>query len=338
MAESKMMKATELGGIDMPSDCENIAGFYIPPRAKTLKQLLQYTTVEHLLASHGQIVSILSSDTVQTALQTFRDHNVLSVPVYRGDGNSKFIGLLDTSDILEYFLSLNSDEWESKFFQTTIKDLVEVSKFNPTQMVTVGTSLLDVLGVLSKGDTHRVGVLDPNSNALFNIVSQMSLIQFLSRNISLLDAEMKNVPVSEFMKQIVQVENIPTDTITHKAFEYLFRQNISAAAVVDMNGKVTDTLSTSDIVGVLYDKFTNMHSIISLFLSSTRRTKAVKPPIVCKLSDTFEYTLLKLGSTKVHRLWVVDGDDNRYLGLVNLTNILFFCARMWLEQEDLNNI
>eukprot|EP00026_Physarum_polycephalum_P005953 Phypoly_transcript_05992.p1 GENE.Phypoly_transcript_05992~~Phypoly_transcript_05992.p1 ORF type:complete len:284 (-),score=30.26 Phypoly_transcript_05992:929-1780(-) len=270
--ESKL-KATELGGIESvcSGEPENVSGFYIPPRAKTIKQLLQYTTVEHLLASHGHIAYVVSSDTVETALQAFRDHNVLSVPVY-SDDNSKFIGFADTSDILEYFLSLKKEEWEPKFLQTRIKDLIEVSKFTPTPVVSVGTPLLDVLGILSKGDTHRVGITDPaNSNLLFNVISQMSLVQFIARNISLFETNTLNTPVSEFMKQIVRVETIPSDTPTHKAFGYLFEKNISGAAVVDESGKVVDTLSASDIVGVLYDKCSHMDSAVSLFLSSTRR-------------------------------------------------------------------
>lgn len=40
----------------------------------------------------------------------------------------------------------------------------------------------------------------------------MSLIQFIARNVSLIEKEMKEAPVSKFMKQIITVETIPTDT------------------------------------------------------------------------------------------------------------------------------
>lgn len=328
------MKATEIGGNEpiTSNPDEHVYGHFIPPRAKSLKQLLQHTTVEHVLASHGDIHSITSSDTVETALQTFRDHCVSSVPVYVGDKNSKFIGLLDTKDVLEYFLSL-SKEQRHEFFQKKVGDLAEVSKFSPTQIVPVGTPLLEVLPALAKGDVHRVGVKDPASDSLFNIISQMTLVQFIARNISMLETKLRNVPVSDFMKQIISVENIPSDTNTHKSFEYLFRNNISAAAIVNSDGIVTDTLSMSDLVGMLYDKLEHIDSSVLSFLSSTRRTKSTKPPITCQLTDTLEYTLLKLASTKVHRLWVVDGESNRYLGLVSLTDILAFFAREFTDAQ-----
>ncbi len=47
-------------------------GFYIPPKATTLEELLERTTVEHLLANHGHLFSILYNYTIETALQVFR--------------------------------------------------------------------------------------------------------------------------------------------------------------------------------------------------------------------------------------------------------------------------
>jgi hypothetical protein len=39
---------------------------------------------------------------------------------------------------------------------------------------------------------------------------------------------------------------------------------------------VIDTLSVTDIVGVLYDKCAHMDLPVAVFLSSTRRTKVIK--------------------------------------------------------------
>jgi len=311
-----------------------VEGFYIPPRAKTLEELLRFTTVEHLLASHGNIHSVFDTDTVETTLRSFKDNNVQSVPVYSSADKLKFLGMVDTVDILAYMLSLGVDKLGPGFFQTEIGGLVGLSKFSPTPTVPLGTSLIEVLKILQKGESHRVGVVDPATKSLYNIISQMSLIQFISRNISLMGENLRNKPVHKFMKQIVQVHNVPFDAKTLSAFEYLFKGNISAAAVVDAAGQVLDTLSTFDIVGFLNDEqFELANRIVFKFLYSTRRTKAVKPPIVCDLNDTLEYVLLKLASTRVHRLWVV-GESNKYLGLVNLTNVLHAVAFELLETAE----
>lgn len=330
------MKAKEMGGAvekSVPCADENVSGYYIPPRAKNVQQLLQYTTVEHLLASHGHIHSAIETDTVETALQSFIDNSIQSIPVYSSKNQSKYLGLVDTTDILDFFFSLSREQLYTDFFQTSLGQLVEMSKIESTPMVSIGTPLIDVLQILSTGETHRIGVRDPNSEALFNIISQMSLVQFISRNISLIEDSIKEAPVSKFMKQIITVETIPSDTPTLNAFNYLFRRNISAAAVVDAAGIIIDTLSISDISGFLYDNnFSNLNSYVTEFLMATRRTKSTKPPIVCHMDSNFEYVLMKLGSTRVHRLWVVD-EQNRYLGLVNLTNVLGFSISAWVGTE-----
>lgn len=313
---------------------QNVAGHYIPPKAKNLDELLQYTTVEHLLCAHGQIHSALDTDTVETALQLFRDHGIQAVPVYNSKKSNKFIGLVDNKDILDFFFSLSKEQLHTHFMQTKLANIIELSKLEDTPMVSVGTPLSEVLQTLSKGEVHRVGVRDPNSNSLYNIISQMSIVQFIARNISLIDQGTRDTPVSKFMKQIVTIENIPVDTTTLDAFNYLFRRNIGAAAVVDLMGRLVDTLSVTDIIGFLYDNdFSQLDQSISSFLLATRRTKAYKPPIVCHMSDTYEYVALKLASTKVHRLWVVkENEDTRYLGLVNLSNVLSVLSNQEFQQ------
>lgn len=42
--------------------------------------------------------------------------------------------------------------------------------------------------------------------------SQMFMVEFIAKNISLLPKELRGLPVQQFMKQIVSVKNIPSDT------------------------------------------------------------------------------------------------------------------------------
>jgi len=135
--------------------------------------------------------------------------------------------------------------------------------------------------------------------------------------------EQRNKPVSEFMKWMNCIRTIPSDTRTYESFGYLYNDGISAAAVIDSTtGMIIDTVSTTDLIGLIDDGFEYMEKSIVEFLAATRRTKALKPPITCHLSDTLEYVLIKLASTKVHRLWVIEESTNLYLGLVNLTNVM----------------
>jgi len=308
----------------VPSPSEEwIAGEVIPARAVNVEQLLRFTTVENVLANcWGNIISLKESDTVEQALKIFREYEMQSAPVYNGD---KFLGLVDTTDILSFFCSLeyNLPYMKQTSLKQTLKNLIEIARFSPIPVVAIGTPLSQVVKILAKGSAHRVKVLDEKTHSLFNLISQLSIIRFVAKNISLLLPEQRNKPVSEFMKWMNCIRTIPSDTRTYESFGYLYNDGISAAAVIDSTtGMIIDTVSTTDLIGLIDDGFEYMEKSIVEFLAATRRTKALKPPITCHLSDTLEYVLIKLASTKVHRLWVIEESTNLYLGLVNLTNVM----------------
>jgi len=310
------------GPSEILSNEDYVAGASIPHKAKSLDQLLLFTTVENLL-SNG--TSFKEEDTIESALKTFKAKEIQSAPVL--DMNGKFLRILSISDIFSCFCSVQHEDLEY-FFKQSIKNVADLTS-STTPMIQIGTSIAEVAKTLSTG-VHLVGVLDDFSHSLFNIISQLSVIQFIAKNISLMPTDMREAPVSSFMKQMLNVNTIPCDTKTRKAFEYLFNDNISAAAVVDLEGKIMDTVSTTDLVGVVSDNYEHVDLPIINFLQATRRTKALKPPISCLMEDTFEYVIMKLASTGVHRLWVVDSDTQKlYLGLVNLTNVLEFICKLF---------
>jgi len=305
-------------------DTPMVEGTVIPSRAKTLTQLICTTTVENLLTNGGNVVSLNENNTIEDALKAFKDTEAQAMPLYDGEG--KFMRVIEIRDIFYYFCCNEIEDLEF-FFKRSLENLFGSGLSLPSKdspLVPIGTLLSDVIKTLSTG-IHHVGVIDELSQSLFIIISQLYVVQFIAKNISLMSPELRRLPVSQFMRQIVTVMNIPSDTKTREAFEYLFTDNVSAAAVVHhITGDIIDTISTTDIVGVVYDRFSHLQKPVVDFLFATRRTKALKPPITCKMEDTFEYVIMKLASTGVHRLWVVDSAiQTRYLGLVSLTDVLF---------------
>lgn len=308
------------------SDEAFVQGAPVPAKAKSLNQLLTFTTVENLL-TQGQTINLNDESSVEEVLQAFKDSELQFAPVYNAHGD--FVRILNISDIFFYFCGIQQDDLRT-FFTQKVKHLWANDNLKQTSpLVPLGTSLAEVIKTLSTGQ-HYVGVADKFSNTLFTIVSQLLVVHFIAKNISIIPTDLRNLPVQQFMKQIVQVKTIPSDTSTRESFEYLFMDNISAAAVVNrISGSIMDTISTTDLVGVVYDRFKYLERPVVDFLNATRRTKTVKPPITCRTEDTLEYVIMKLASTGVHRLWVVDSATQlQYLGLVNLTNVLEAIAQM----------
>jgi len=304
------------------SEEELVQGAIIPCRANTLAQLLSSTTVENLL-NGGNLVSLSEDSTIEEALKMFKDTEVQAIPLY--DSKEKFSRILDIRDIFYYFCLCKHEDLEL-FFQRTVKDLFGTEpplRSRETKMMPLGTLLSEAVKILSTG-IHHIGVLDDATGSIFNIISQLSVIKFIAKNISLVPRDLRLLPVNQFMRQMVHVKNIPSDTSTRESFEYLFTDDVSAAAVVNyITGDIMDTVSTFDLVGVVHDRFKYLDRTVIDFLYATRRTKALKPPITCKLEDTLEYVVLKLASTGVHRLWVVDSANQlRYLGVASLTDVL----------------
>jgi CBS-domain-containing membrane protein len=302
-------------------DAQFVQGEAIPAKAKSFNQLLTSTTVENLLANGGNIIALQVDDTIESALQVFKDAEIQAAPVYDAGGN--FVRILNLTDIFYYFCGIQQDSLEGFLKQKVDTLWANDNMTQESPLVPIGTTLAEVTKSLATGK-HHVGILDKFTNSMFNIISQLAMVEFIAKNISLLPRHLRDRPVQDFMKQIIHVNTVPSDTSTRESFEYLFTDKISAAAVVNrLTGTIMDTISTTDIVGVLYDRFKYLDRPVVEFLNATRRTKAIKPPITCRGEDTLEYVIMKLASTGVHRLWVVDSETQLlYLGLVNLTNVL----------------
>eukprot|EP01111_Echinosteliopsis_oligospora_P004058 TRINITY_DN1640_c0_g1_i1.p1 TRINITY_DN1640_c0_g1~~TRINITY_DN1640_c0_g1_i1.p1 ORF type:complete len:368 (+),score=113.51 TRINITY_DN1640_c0_g1_i1:1071-2174(+) len=313
----------------------NVTGNVIPPKAKTIAQLIATTAVEDLVVDRGSLVSLFASDDVCLALRTVKDSGLHAVPIY--DPNDKFLGLFDCHDALAYFCSMKDDTPLSVFLNHPISDLAGTASSSEDKITVmkIGTPLNDVIKVIiNQSSTRRVEVIDHAhvSPSLFNVVSEMSVIKFIAKNISLLEKEVANMKVSEIMCQIIDVDTIPSDTIARDAFKYIHNRisrDVGAAAVVDCNtGNIVDTLSVSDIIGFTHEQASDMlsHSVLD-YLATTRRTKCLKPPITVTMDDTMENVILKLSSVQVHRLWVVDSTTSRYLGFITTTHVLSSLSR-----------
>eukprot|EP01112_Ceratiomyxa_fruticulosa_P022978 TRINITY_DN85_c0_g1_i1.p1 TRINITY_DN85_c0_g1~~TRINITY_DN85_c0_g1_i1.p1 ORF type:complete len:365 (-),score=72.88 TRINITY_DN85_c0_g1_i1:142-1236(-) len=322
------------------SEEENVVGYVVPAKAKNLSQLLENTTVDDVLAHRGHLVTLNDTDSVNEALRTLRDSGVSSAPVY--DVGHKFMGMVDMKDFLEYLFPLlekrgDDVDFDEDFLKQPVGNVVESSRSNPTVMVDHGTTLLSVLNTLSQDRNYRVGVLERKDHTVFNIVSQLSLIKFFAKNISIFPEILLSFRVVDFMEQMVESFSIPSDTTTLKTLKYLHREQISGAPVVDcISGQIIDTFSCTDLQGFVFGgpKFSFLEKSVVEFLSSARRTKSIKPPITCNPNDTLESVLLKLAGTGVHRLWVIS-EDLEYRGLVNLTHLLDFIRRhLCVDKEN----
>jgi len=101
----------------------------------------------------------------------------------------------------------------------------------------------------------------------------------------------------------------------------------SAVAIVDDDGKLVDVLSVSDLRLIGHDltKLERVTRTVEEF-SSFKTTKVA--PVVVYACDTVAYVTQRLLENKIHRLYVVDG-ENKPIGVVTLGDFL----HLFVEQK-----
>lgn len=122
-------------------------------------------------------------------------------------------------------------------------------------------------------------------------------------------------------KKMVQVN---VQSPINKAFELLVDQKVTAAPVVDDEGRLLATLSATDLKfvepGLIFRSLTSTVGkfLKSLDFKSTRHRERAQ--VTCRINDRLTSVIEKMVKYRVHRVWVVD-ERNVIEGVVSLTDI-----------------
>jgi len=299
---------------------------------KLLKSI-QQLTVTDVWPIHP-ITWISSTCNLRDTLELLKTTKVLSFPVI-DVVNGTCLGAVDIMDIAMFivasFPSVNnitnevlvSLEYEGKKFleETKLAQVFVFSKSNqqPTSSLRLNSPLMDLMAFFSQG-CHRVPIMD-GKNQIINFISQMDLLRFLTENIYLFEQRgIGKSTVDELNMARKLVHFVRSDVATIIALSSMTSTKVSAVPILDKDtGRLVGNFSISDLRGLgPYDLHHLLLPLVSFL--GIYNPKSLYP-LTCKPSDTFEYVVLKLSGTKVHRLWVVD-NDLRVLGVVSLTDVV----------------
>jgi len=211
-----------------------------------------------------------------------------------------------------------------------VSSVMDSSEENPICTVSLSTPLPELLLGFQRG-LHRAIVID-DTQKLQRIVSQSDVIRFVSEYIEYYG------PLGQTKLEDVGLGQHSVVTVNHKAravnaFHILQENKVSAVAVVDDSGLLVANLSVSDLRGLDLDNLADLMLPIPEFLMKTRK-QSLLPPIICRPHTTFETAVLKLASTRVHRLWNID-EAGRPIGVVSLTDVIrLLDLRVYVKQEE----
>eukprot|EP01130_Rhizamoeba_saxonica_P013148 TRINITY_DN5575_c0_g1_i2.p1 TRINITY_DN5575_c0_g1~~TRINITY_DN5575_c0_g1_i2.p1 ORF type:complete len:341 (-),score=59.39 TRINITY_DN5575_c0_g1_i2:51-1073(-) len=317
------------------------------PQKDPFIEMLQQTTVKECVIEKENFIVCYDVFSVQETLKLLSCHRILSLPVLDAK-NDSFLGFFDVIDAVchcvkviiedEDMIELTPYEAISRrgdiFLKQSVSDVMNLSTVNPNCQVQESSSLFQAIGLFQKG-IHRVAVLSGSS--VVNILTQSDVIRFLiSKETSFPDFFQKSVKQLSLCGPRPSI-TVRTDDPALKALLIIDEYKISAVGVVDEEGKLIGNFSASDIKGAVTtdddDGAEPLGAIllpVSSFLKQGGMTLPV--PMACKEDSTFDFVILKLASSRLHRIWVMDDSDHP-IGLISLTDIMVNLISQFQERK-----
>eukprot|EP00698_Gefionella_okellyi_P004600 TRINITY_DN14207_c0_g1_i1.p1 TRINITY_DN14207_c0_g1~~TRINITY_DN14207_c0_g1_i1.p1 ORF type:complete len:372 (+),score=80.17 TRINITY_DN14207_c0_g1_i1:58-1173(+) len=300
------------------------------------------------------IISLSTSDTIADAMKTLSKNHILAAPVLLtgsiedtedSAATDVFMGTIDVLDLLNSVVDEFSADsrvlplhgkmrWEK--FHEVAREFTSKSVFTVSSQL--GTSELAYRGLehqlllqviqdafVTPSHTrhvHRVAVLNP-SGQVIRIVSQSDIVRFLDHHADKWEA-LGRKSLLELGLADKALVTIAEDETALAAFQKIRAENVTAAAVVDHQGKLVSNISASDLRGLHVDTFDRLLKPVKEFLLLGHYDKTylhLPPPLTCSRESHFKDAVHLLASSGKHRLYVVS-DRMIPAGVVTLTDVL----------------
>lgn len=293
------------------------------------------------------IVSVEKTTTVQDALKILYDTGFSSLPVSDPAMATypKFIcGFIDLVDILAYLIALSNsglasdaNVLTSTFLSKQVGELTDFSSRDHFKAVLEEDDLLKVINLLAQDGVHRVAIVDILQDIRF-MITQTDIIKVIHANLDSL-VNVARVSVKDLGVANSNLICVKANQPALESLKIMHANRLSAAPVVDeTSGELLATLSVADLKAVARDPTTTgVHTTLSdvglptlAFAESHsyRHNPASAPKaIVVSLESTFGDVITLAAQTRVHRVWVVDG-NRKPIGVISLTDICRIIAKL----------
>jgi len=271
---------------------------------------------------------------VAALLQRLRDNRLRCAVVY--DTEKLFLGFVDAFDVVTHVFNVTGWkedittetfqqlDWQAQQFVTEPSgSIINISNANPFETITLETRLREAVDILSRG-VHRLAVVE--NGTLLNILSQWDILLLVMARISFLGTAVEKT-LSE-AKLVADNFNlmysVPEDAGVVDVLKYLNDNCVSGVPLTDETGKITGNFSVTDVLNLTSTNFPLLALPTNEFLF--RIYGFIKPPVVCRKTDTVENVLLKFACFGIHRVYVVD-ESFCPIAVITLTDIMQFLLR-----------
>jgi len=209
----------------------------------------------------------------------------------------------------------------SQFQNTSCIVLPNRSQRNPWQIISEDAPLQAAINMLSQSGGHRLAVID-SFGRFSSVITQSRIIRYLAyRSMELGDlGEMDIDSLSVISKDLITID---CNEKLVDAFLRIYTYDVSGIGVVDKNGKLIGNVSASDFkdIGFSAGMFKKLFVPIESFLNRKIEGENVPRLVWAYKTTHLSDVLYKLRSNRVHRVYILDENDEPY-GVITMTDIL----------------
>ncbi|XP_077229804.1 SNF1-related protein kinase regulatory subunit gamma 1 [Tasmannia lanceolata] len=313
------------------------------------------------LAPSSQVIEVNSDSSLAEAVQILSKHKILSAPVRNIEAPDdaswmdRYIGIIEFAGISVWLLhqsevaalgmmtgSMGGSFFEvltsSDFYKNTkVRDISGSFRWAPFLPVQSSDSFLTMLLLLSKYRMKSLPVVDLGGGKIDNIITQSAVVHMLAECVGLPWFENWGTKkLSELGLPIMkpnQLVKVSEDEPVLQAFKLLREKGIGGLPVVECGGmKSVGNISIRDVQFLLTtpEIYNDYRSITAKnFLTAVRNyleehqeaSPMLLGTITCRTHDTIKDVILRLDSDKIHRIYVVDEEEN-LKGVITLRDII----------------
>ncbi|KAJ1971814.1 cell separation during budding [Dimargaris xerosporica] len=281
------------------------------------------------LVQHQSVVQIDSEMPIEDACEVLIKAGISSAPIYDTKARA-YIGMFDYRDLITYLLIVikkmdvptSQQTLEVKTLirkaaqmqQVPVRFAADLSTQNPFYSIVPETTLSHVVAIFGYG-THRMAVVDEQSGAIDGILSQSTVIHFLSQNLAkfptLQALAAKSLQELQLAESTVFTVNASSRVMD--AMKAMVDYGVTSLAVVDTdeNAGLLGNISLTDIKYIMKHKNHTflwkscMELIQFIHLEQGAMDGQDKATVFCvSPSTTLARAMALLAATHAHRLWV----------------------------------
>lgn len=295
---------------------------------------------------------------VRKALACLLSNGVVSAPLWNSE-QSCFAGMFTVSDIIhliQYYWQFSSYDNASQDVETfRLESLRDIEKSlgvatPPLLRDHPSSSLYDAAKLLIQTHARRVPLLDNDSDTghevIVSILTQYRLLKFISINcpnhIQQLHIGLRKLNIGTYVHDPPPPEDTPVDrerfrpiataTMSTPVFDvvHMFsEEGISAVPIIDEEGIVVNLYETVDVITLVR---LGAYQSLDLTVGEALNQRSPDFPgvVICTASDSLATLMQLIKKRRVHRLVVVEGDEEerkggkkgRLLGIITLSDVL----------------